>query len=261
MIVDKKSKKTVSNNKKSVTAPVENLTAEEKIVYQQMPSTGIIEVFKAIKEILSEVRWEWGNPKSPLIFNTVQLDDGQFERIVRKGVNLENGIAFPAVFIHFINMRWLKPTSRVREGRAELRVRFIMNRLNVHDNTETESEGFYVAQRIKQDFEEKRQNYDCLSERLSLDYFDQVNSFDDSLQPWWMNWEVWFKETSVWVSRRFIKKHLVFPPFANHADQSHPESDEQNPHHHNNLSHTVTYDMASKFTPGPLQNYSEDSEQ
>jgi len=260
MIIDKKSKKVISENNRSTSAPVidEAVESESYVSYQQMPTTGIINVFEAIKEILADVRWEWGNPDSPRIFNTVQLDDGQFERIVRKTGNLENGIAFPAVFIHFINIRWLKPSSRVREGRAELRVRFIMNRLNVHDDNKTESEGFYVAERIKQDFEEKGPKYDCLKERLSLDYFDQVNSFDDSLQPWWMNWEVWFKETSVWVSRKTTRRFIVHPPFTNHADQSDPEV--QNVQNHNNLDHKIKYDEATKFIPGPLPPVSEEND-
>ena len=105
MIVDKKSKKLVSDNAPSTSAPVvKEEKADTYVKYQQMPTTGIANVFDAIVEILSQVRWEYGNPNSPLIFKTVQLDDGQFERIVRKTGNLENGIAFPAVFIHFINI-------------------------------------------------------------------------------------------------------------------------------------------------------------
>ena len=260
MIVDKKSKKLVSDNAPSTSAPVVEKDPDGTVVqYQQMPTTGIINVFEAIKEILSQVRWEYGNPKSPLIFNTVQLDSGQFDRIVRKTGNLENGIAFPAVFIHFINIHWLKPSSRVREGRAELRVRFIMNRLNVHDSNETEEEGFRVAERIKQDFEEKGPTYECLKERLSLDYFDQVQSFDDSLQPWWMSWDVWFKETSVWASRKRTRRFIVFPPFVNHADQPNPPLEGMNPDGHNNLDHPITYDEATTFTQGPLASEEEES--
>lgn len=251
MIVDKKSKQVISGNEKSPIAPPEEIPDDEvRVVYQQMPSSGIIEVFKAIKAILRDVRWEYGNPESEPIFKTVMLDSGQFERITKNGANLEDGIAFPAVFIHFINMYWLKPTARVKDGRATLRVRFIMNRLNVHDNDDTESEGFYVAQRIKQDFEEKRYNYEALQERLSLDYFDQVNSFDNSLQPWWMNWEVWFKETSVWVSRKLTKRFVVFPPFVNHYDQTDPEK--QNIHGHNNLDHPTLPDEGSRFVYGGI---------
>ena len=257
MIVDKKSKQVISGNAPSTSAPPEPV-GEKKVIYQQMPSVGIIEVFKAVKEILRNTRWEYGNPNSEPIFKTVMLDSGQFERITRNGVNLEDGIAFPAVFIHFINVYWLKPTARVKDGRATLRVRFIMNRLNVHDNDDTESEGFYVAQRIKQEFEEQRYNYDALQDRLSLDYFDQVNSFDNSLQPWWMNWEVWFKETSVWVQRKLTKRFVVFPPFTNHYDQTNPEK--QNPDGHGNLDHPITYDEATKFVYGGIPPTNDETE-
>lgn len=221
-----------------------SLSEEVIPVKVQMPHNGLIDVFKSIKQILREVRWEYGNPASPLIFNTVQRNDGQFERIIVDGANKEDSISFPAVFIHFVNIHWLKSTGRIREGRAELRIKFVMNRLNVHDDDDTESEIDYVAQRIKQDFEEKRYDYECLTERLYLDYYDPMETFNDSLQACWMNWEVWFRETSVWVTRYKTRKHIVMPPFTNHADQ-----DESipgvNPDLHDNLVHPISYDEAT----------------
>lgn len=237
MIVDKKNGQIVPEGQTSAPEP----DAYEVKEIAQMPSNGIIDVFKAVKQILREVRWEYGNPKSPIIFNTVQRNDGQFERIIKREVNKEDTLAFPAVFIHFVNIHWLKPSGRIREGRGELRIKFIMNRLNVHDNDDTETEIDYVAQRIKQDFEEKRYNYECLSERLSLDYYDPIQTFDNSLQACWMNWEVWFRETSIWVTRNKIRKHLVIPPFTNHADQD-PSISNINPKDHNNLDHPIRYD-------------------
>lgn len=210
----------------------------------QVPSGGIIDAFLAIKEILSNVRWRYGDSHSPKIFNKVYLDDGQFERICKNGKNPEDGIAFPACFIHFVNIHWLKPSGSVKEGRAELRIRYILNRLNIHDSNETETEGFYVGERIKQEIELHKDEYKALQERCTLDYFDQVNSFDKGLQPWWMSFEVWFKEGNIWWQRNTKKVHVVFPPFANHSDQDKPE---QNPENHTNLNHVADYDVASKF--------------
>lgn len=237
MIVDK------NTGKKPISELDEVFEETEEL--QQMPSDGIIECFKAIKEILRGVRWEYGNPKSPLIFRTVQRDDGQFVRICREGKNENEAVAFPAVFIHFVNIHWLKPTALVREGRATLRVRFVLDRLNLHDDDDTETEVDYVAQRIKQEFEEKRYNYECLQERLSLDYYDPVESFDDGLQPCWMTWDIWFRETSVWVKRKWVRRYIVLPPFANHYDQKGLPG--QNTQNHDNLDHPRLPDEGSKF--------------
>ena len=242
MIVDKKNGQIVPEGQ--TISPTPEVHEVKEIA--QMPSNGIIEVFKAVKQILREVRWEYGNPNSPFIFKTVQRNDGQFERIIKRDVNKEDTLSFPAAFIHFINIRWLKPSGRIREGRAELRIKFIMNRLNVHDNNDTETEIDYVAQRIKQDFEEKRYNYECLTERLSLDYYDPMQTFNNSLHACWMNCDIWFRETSIWVTRNKIRKHLVIPPYTNHADQD-PSISNINPKDHNNLDHPIRYDDATSF--------------
>lgn len=238
MIVDKKTGKLPSKNNSIGNGDNEEI---EEIV--QVPSGGIIDAFVAIKEILSNIRWRYGDKDSPKIFNKVYLDDGQFERICKNGKNPEDGIAFPACFIHFVNIHWLKPSGSVKEGRAELRVRYILNRLNIHDSNDTETEGFYVGERIKQEFELHKDEYDALKERLSLDYFDQVNSFDKGLQPWWMSFEIWFRESNIWWTRNIKKVSIVFPPFANHSDQD----EKFNRFGHTDADHKEQYEDASGF--------------
>ena len=56
-------------------------------------------------------------------------------------------IAFPAVFIHFTNVRYLVQQQRIGEGRATMRVRFILNTLNNQDE-DKECYPFYVFQKI-----------------------------------------------------------------------------------------------------------------
>lgn len=242
MIVDKKTGQITSGNTTSSTKQPDP-TPVDKTEVVQVATGGIIDAYKAVVEILSNARWEYGKSNSPKIFNRVYLDDGQFERICKTGKNTDVGIAFPACFVHFINIHWLKPSGKTVEGRAELRIRFILNRLNIHDSIETECEGFYVAERIKQEIELHKDEYEALKERCALDYIDQVNSFDNGLQPWWMNFEVWFKTSNIWWERNITYKHIVFPPFANHADQK----EENNEHKHSNLDHPATYDEHSKF--------------
>ena len=161
MIVDKKTGQITSGNNTSSTKKPDPIQVDKTEIVQ-VASGGIIDAYKAIVEILSNIRWRYGDNTSKKIFNRVYLDDGQFNRIVKNGINLEDGIAFPACFVHFINIHWLKPSGKTVEGRAELRIRFILNRLNIHDSVETECEGFYVAERIKQEIELHKDEYEAL---------------------------------------------------------------------------------------------------
>lgn len=244
MIVDKKTGKVTSANATSVTAKPSVDTDDVKKEVIQVPTGGIVDAFKAIKEILSNVRIRYGDNSSPKIFNRVYHNDGQFERICRKGRNAEDGIAFPACFVHFIDVHWLKPSSKKTEGRATLRIQFILDRLNVHDSTETEVEGYVVAERIKQEIALHKDEYKALQKRCALDYIYKLESFDNGLQAWWMVYEVWFTETNIWYERNIKRVNLVFPPFVNHSDQTDPK---QNRFNHTNENHQVPYDTSSKF--------------
>ena len=230
---------------------------EEHVRQIQVPTTGIIAALRAVREILSNIRWEYGNPESPLIFKTVQHDDGQFERIVRKGANLEDGIGFPAVFYHIIDARWLKETNRQSEIRADLRVRYILNRLNVHDNFDTEVEGHYVMERIKQEIELHRLEYEALTKHCLLNYYYKYESFDDSLQPWGISWALWVEESNIWVERNKRNMYIVFPPFANHSDQTDPET--MNPAGHTYEDHPRELDPQSEYVMGGINPETTDS--
>lgn len=246
MIIDKKSKVVISDNTKSVTAK-EDVGGEVIDKPEQIETNGAIEVIHSIMAILREVTWEYGVESSPKIFKTVQYDDGQYSRIVRKTVgNLEEGIAFPAAFVHLINVNWNVTAQRFNEGMATLRIRFILNRLDTH-NSEHDTDVYYVAERVHQTITELKSKYDCLSERCVLQYVDPMENFDNSLQPCWMSYDIKFRTTSIWISRKKVKRRIVQPPFTNHADQD--QSDPAN--HlfgHDNLSHKdSTYDERSKF--------------
>lgn len=245
MIVDKKSKKVVSGNQTSITAKPQN-NEEEYVVPQQIPSNGVIDVLEAMKEILRSVTWEYGVPNSKKIFRTVQIDDGQYERIVHPETNLEYTMGFPAAFVHFINWHYLTQAKRINEGRAEMRIRFILNRLNPQDDG-CDMDIYHVAHRINQTIQEAIEKYECLQERCQLVYIDPMESFDNALQPCWMTYEVWFRERNIWVDRNKTTRYVTFPPFTNHADQDETIED-INPHNHNNLDHPVTYDEATGYT-------------
>lgn len=242
MIVDKKSGHVISDNQ-AVTPVIQNEESNDAAeVPQQMPTGGVIDVLKAIISILKDVRWEYGVADSPKIFRTVRVDDGQYERIVRKSGNMEYEVAFPAAFVHFVDTQYLVSQQRIGEGRAKLRIHFILNRLNVHDD-EVEFDPYYVMERIDQEIAEHKGEYDCLAERCQLVYWDFPLSFDYGLQPGWLTYDIWFRESNIWISRKKVYKHMVLTPFTNHSDQT----EEANENHHTNADHPVDFDAASMF--------------
>lgn len=246
MNIDKKNKSIISGNKRSAVAPAETPAEQpEKQKVVQVAHNGPMDVLRAMKEILRSVTWEYGVPGSPKIFKTVQIDDGQYERIISPSGNKEETLGFPAAFIHFIEWRYLVQQSRINEGRAELRIRFILNSLNVHED-EHDMDVYYVAERIHQTIQESIEKYECLQERCQLEYVDPMESFDHGLQPCWMTYEIWFKQPNIWAQRRKIYKKVVCPPFTNHADQE-KDMEGVNPDNHTNLDHPKTYNEATKF--------------
>lgn len=247
MIIDKKNNRVISGNKGSVLASSEssNPPVIEKPV--QVESNGPMDVLKAIKNILREVTWEYGVPDSPTIFKTVQIDDGQYERIISPSGNQEETLGFPAAFVHFIEWKYLVQQSRINEGRATLRIRFILNSLNVHEEGH-DMDVYYVAERIHQTIQENVSKYECLQERCQLQYIDPMESFDHGLQPCWMTYEIWFRQTNIWITRNKTYKKFVCPPFTNHADQD-PSIEGVNPDGHTNLDHQTTYDEATDYIP------------
>lgn len=245
MIIDKKNNKVISGNKTSALAP-EAPPQEKPVKPIQVESNGPMDVLKAFKTILREVKWEYGVPDSPAIFKTVQIDDEQYERIISPSGNKEETLGFPAAFVHFINWRYLVQQSRINEGRAELRIRFILNSLNVHED-DHDMDVYYVAERIHQTIQENISKYECLQERCQLEYIDPMESFDHGLQPCWMTYEIWFKQKNIWITRNKMYKKFVCPPFTNHADQD-PTIEGVNPDNHTNLDHPKTYDEATDYT-------------
>lgn len=246
MNIDKKNKSLISGNKRSVIAsPATPPEQAEQQEVQQVAHNGPMDVLRAIKEILRSVTWEYGVAGSPKIFKTVQIDDGQYERIISPNGNQEETLGFPAAFIHFIEWRYLVQQSRINEGRAQLRIRFILNSLNVHED-EHDMDVYYVAERIHQTIQENIEKYECLQERCQLEYIDPMESFDHGLQPCWMTYEIWFKQPNIWIQRRKVYKKFVCPPFTNHADQD-AAVEGVNPDNHTNLDHPKKYDDASGF--------------
>jgi hypothetical protein len=179
-----------------------------------------VEMYAAVKRAILTVREHPFNPLSEPFFKTIAIDSGQFQRIVRSE-NTEMEIAFPAVFIHFTNIRYLVQQQRIGEGRATMRVRFILHTLN-HADAERECDPFVVFQRLNTAIQDAKDRETALSERCNLMYFDMPLT-TNMLQAYWIDYEVWFRETAAWKYRNWIPRHLVMPPFTNHSDA--PERD------------------------------------
>ena len=173
------------------------------------------EIYRAVKRAVLTLRENPDDPLSPPLFKTVAIDNGQFARIVRDD-NTEYETVFPAVFIHFINVRYLVQQQRIGEGRATMRVRFILNTLNNADE-DKECEAFLVFQRLNVAIQDAKNHEPALSERCNLTYFDMPLS-TNMLQAYWIDYEVWFRESSAWKYRDWVKRYVVMPPFTQHSD-------------------------------------------
>lgn len=200
-----------------------------------------VNMFNAVKRAILTVREDEENIASPPLFKTIMIDNGQFLRLIRDD-NLESEIAFPAIFVHFTNVRYLVQQQRVGEGRATMRVRFILNTLNNQD-IETECDPFIIFQRINVAIQDAKDREPALNERCNLMFFDMPTT-TNMLQAYWIDYEVWFRESSAWKYRNWVKRYLVLPPFTNHSDQK-PEHNENNHENHK----TPTHKEVSGFVP------------
>lgn len=207
---------------------------------EQVAENPFVNMYEAVKRAILTLRERPADPQSGPLFRTIMIDTGQFSRIVRDQ-NLEMEIAFPAIFIHFVNVRYLVQQQRIGEGRATMRIRFILNALNNSD-PERECEPFRVFQRLNVAIQDAKNYEPALNERCNLLYFDMPQTVN-MLQAYWIDYEVWFRESSAWKYRDWVKRYLVMPPFTQHSDA--PEHDTASHGFHAEPS----YDKATDFEP------------
>ena len=194
---------------------------------EEVSENPFVNMYQAVRRAILTIRENPDDGASPAFFKTIAIDNGQFARIVR-GENTEYEIAFPAVFIHFVNVRYLVAQQRFGEGRATMRVRFILNTLNNSD-PERECDPFIVFQRLNVAIQDAKDREPALNERCNLTYFDMPQT-TNMLQAYWIDYEVWFRESSAWRYRDWVKRYLVMPPFTQHSDA--PQHDLQQHGHH-----------------------------
>lgn len=223
----------------TATPPISTETPKASIP-EEVTKNPFAEMYYAVKRALLTVRENPEDPTSSPFFKTIAIDNGQYLRIIRD-TNLEMEVAFPAIFVHFVNVRYLVQQQRIGEGRATMRVRFILNNLNNSD-PDKECEPFEVFQRINVAIQDAKSKEPALNERCNLTYFDMPQT-TNMLQAYWIDYEVWFREISAWKYRDWVERYLVIPPFTNHSDA--PQHDVEN---HGNHS-TPIYKESSGLVP------------
>lgn len=214
-------------DKKQPTLVQPEKTIPKATIPEEVRKNPFVEMYQAVKRTLLTLREETGNPLSPPYFKTIAIDNGQYIRIIRD-TNMEMEVAFPAIFIHFVNVRYLVQQQHLGEGRATMRIRFVLNNLNSSD-PDKECEPFEVFQRINVAIQDAKSKEPALNERCNLTYFDMPVT-TNQLQAYWVDYEVWFREASAWKYREWLERYLVIPPFTNHADA--PQHDTQGHIHH-----------------------------
>ncbi|MCS3182634.1 hypothetical protein NXU83_13990 [Bacteroides thetaiotaomicron] len=223
--------------KKGTTEVIPN--EKEVVIPEEVSENPFVNMYEAVRRTLLTLRENPENPLAPPYFKTIRMDNGQFERIIRSD-NMEYETAFPAVFVHFTNVRYLVQQQRLGEGRATMRIRFILNNLNNGDDG-MECEPFRVFQRINVAIQDAKSYEPALNERCNLLYFDMPTT-SNMLQAYWVDYEVWFRESSAWKYRKWVERYVVMPPFTNHSDS--PQHDKENHGDHK----TPDYSETSGFT-------------
>lgn len=227
MIVDKNPKPTAPD------LPIVNIQEDP------IDSSPMSAIYNAVRDILKGIPSDPNDPNSAPLFKSIKMNFGQRNRIKHDKHNFSTALAFPAAFINFINVRWLVQTSRIGEGRAEMRICYILNRLN-NDDDDVQTEGYDVFQRIHDAMIAKRGTIP--SDRCQLTYWDQVENFDDGMQTFWITYEVWFRDYSTYRYRDYVQRYVTIPPHTNRSDLKPENNPEGLPNHAG-----PSYDEASKL--------------
>lgn len=227
------------------------LPEDPNITIEEVQLNPLEEVYLATRRALASVM----DPDNPtqLLFQTIKVDNGQFERIVRTKGNTEYAIAFPAAFIRFINVRFLTSQQRIGEGRATMRIRYVLNDLNNSDDI-IETRGFRVFHTINDAIQDAKSFEPALNERCNLTYWDMLESVDNGVQPYWIDYEIWFRTASAFQYRNWVERYLVMPPFTDHRDA--PEHDQDNHIKHE----SPKIEEVAKYEPSIETNITDDQD-
>ena len=214
MIVDKHKKQEIQ-----VEEPVQSQELPKTEIEEAVETNAMVAAYKAVKSILAGIKVDPNNPNSQPLFKTIKLDNGQLARIKNNKHNKEYSIAFPAVFIHFIDVYYNVGAAKISEGKGVMRIHYILNRLNNSDD-EFEAEGLEVYKQIVSEIEKNKSKFPSLVSRFQLQYWDQPLTFDDGLQPYWIDYQIWFNDYTAYRYKDYVDTYMIVPPFTQHSDQN-----------------------------------------
>lgn len=215
---------------------LKHLTVEEAVNVNAMA-----EMYLAVRKILEGIHVDPDDETSPLLFQTIKLESGQLTRIKTDTFNKQYALAFPACFIHYINVNWLVGASNINTGRCTLRLHYVLNNLNNEDDG-VELSGFRTFQLINTAINSNKDKFPALVNKFQLAYWDQPETFDDGVQPYWIDYEVAFNDYTSYRYKDYVERYIVMPPFTNHSDQL-PENNRDGHEDHD----TPTIEDAARF--------------
>lgn len=190
---------------------------------EAVAGNALADLYTAVANIIKSIPSDPDNPNSEPLFKTVKWNMGQLNRVRNSKHNDEYALAFPACFIHFVNVYWNLGFNKVGQAYADMRICYVLNRLNTEDE-EYQTEGVQVFKRIIEAIEDNMSTKLApLTTRFQLSYWDQVESFDHGLQQFWITYEVRCNDYTTYRYRKYIPAYLVAPPFTNFSDMK-PEN-------------------------------------
>lgn len=220
MIVDKKRHEEIQEKVADIidgndepVIDLKNLTVEEAVKVNALSET-----YLALRSILEKIHVNPDDEDSPLLFKTIKLETGQLTRIKTNEFNKEYAIGFPACFIHYINMNWLVGQSNINAGRCTVRLHYVLNNLNNGDD-DVELSGFRAFEIINSAINANKDKFPALVNKFQLTYWDMPETFDDGVQPYWIDYEVAFNDYTSYRYKDYVERYIVMPPFTNHSDQ------------------------------------------
>lgn len=179
-------------------------------------------------------------------FRTIQVENGQIDRLIHTRENTEDVVPLPAIFHHFIDMHWNVGTGTIGGCRAVYRMKVVLNNLDI-DQYATQMSAYRVAHAIINCLSLYTPKYSAFTQRFQLDYFDPMESWTKGIQYFWLQYQIHFRDYSTYAYRYYIERHVVCPPFTDHSDQL-PENNDFGHENHDDRE----YDEASKYiTPDP----------
>ena len=96
MIVDKYKTDLPDSLKDTFAKDTSPLPDDDDTTLEEVDNNPLEDVYLAVKRVLESLHTDPNDNNSPKLFQTVKIDNGQFERIVRTRGNTEYAIPFPA---------------------------------------------------------------------------------------------------------------------------------------------------------------------